>query len=256
MHDPLVSFTNNLGERDLRMLKAIIGLDHSYLFIQGPPGAGKTYISAHVIIELMKLGKKAGIASNSHKAVHNLLEKIESVAGEKNFSFHGFKKSSGKDNETCFQGRFIQNKTKVNEMNLDANLFAGTAWTFTDGHFHNQLDYLFIDEAGQVSTANVVAMAVATENIILVEDQMQLGQPIQGTHPGEARLSILEFLQGDDSTISDDRGVFLGQTWRLSPSICKFISDAFYDGRLTAHESARERSLDLKDTGDFPMKGS
>ena len=236
------------------LLKAVINLDHSYLFIQGPPGAGKTYSSAHIIIELIKLGKKIGIASNSHKAVNNLLEKIELVAEEKNIAPSGFKKSRGKDDETYFQGKWIQNKTKASEMSLDAQLFAGTAWTFTDPHFYGQLDYLFIDEAGQVSTANVIAMSVSSQNIILVGDQMQLGQPIQGTHPGEAGLSVLDFLLGGDSTISPDRGIFLGHTRRLNPSICKFISDAFYDGRLMAHESTKERRLNLQNSG-FPNKG-
>ncbi|MBG78098.1 MAG: hypothetical protein CL570_03605 [Alphaproteobacteria bacterium] len=139
-------------------------------------------------------------------------------------------------------------------MSLGADLFAGTAWTFASPHFDGQLDYLFIDEAGQVATANVVAMATATKNIILVGDQMQLGQPIQGTHPGEAGLSVLEFLLGDHSTIPAERGIFLGQTRRMRPSICQFISDAFYDGRLTAHESTAERSLDLQGI-DLPNEG-
>jgi len=139
-------------------------------------------------------------------------------------------------------------------MNLGADLFAGTAWTFASPHFDGQLDYLFIDEAGQVATANVVAMATATKNLILVGDQMQLGQPIQGTHPGEAGLSVLEFLLGDHSTIPAERGIFLGQTRRMRPSICQFISDAFYDGRLTAHESTAERGLNLQGV-DLPNEG-
>lgn len=97
-------------------------------------------------------------------------------------------------------------------------------------------------------------MATATKNIILVGDQMQLGQPIQGTHPGEAGLSVLEFLLGDHSTIPAERGIFLGQTRRMRPSICQFISDAFYDGRLTAHESTAERSLNLQGV-DLPNEG-
>ena len=235
-------------------LEAIAALDNSYLFIQGPPGAGKTYISSHIIVDLIKRGKKIGVTSNSHKAIHNLLEKVESVAAEKGVHFHGIKKASGGNNETIFDGQFIRSETKTENMSLGADLFAGTAWTFASPHFDGQLDYLFIDEAGQVATANVVAMATATKNIILVGDQMQLGQPIQGTHPGEAGLSVLEFLLGDHSTIPAERGIFLGQTRRMRPSICQFISDAFYDGRLTAHESTAERSLNLQGI-DLPNEG-
>ncbi|MEM7070170.1 MAG: TM0106 family RecB-like putative nuclease [Pseudomonadota bacterium] len=231
-------------------LEAIAALDNSYLFIQGPPGAGKTYISGHIIVDLIKRGKKIGVTSNSHKAIHNLLEKVESVAAEKGVNFHGIKKASGGNDETIFDGQFIRSETKTDNMspskNMGADLFAGTAWTFASPHFDSKLDYLFIDEAGQVATANVVAMATATKNIILIGDQMQLGQPIQGTHPGEAGLSVLEFLLGDHSTIPPDRGIFLSQTRRMRPSICRFISDAFYDGRLTAHETTNERSLNLQ----------
>ncbi len=245
-----------IASQDLQRdaLEAIAGLENSYLFIQGPPGAGKTYTSSHIIVELIKRGQKIGITSNSHKAIHNLLKKVENVAIEQGVQFQGIKKASRGNVETVFDGRFIQSETRTENMKRDADLFAGTAWAFSSSHFHGQLDYLFIDEAGQVATANVVAMATATRNIILVGDQMQLGQPVQGTHPGEAGLSVLEFLLGDHSTIPAERGIFLGQTWRMRPSICQFISDAFYDGRLTAHESTTGRSLDLQDV-DLPNEG-
>ena len=48
-------------------------LDNSYLTIQGPPGAGKTYTGSRVIAELLRDGAKVGISSNSHKAINNLL---------------------------------------------------------------------------------------------------------------------------------------------------------------------------------------
>lgn len=229
-------------------LEAIAALKNSYLFIQGPPGTGKTYTSSHIIVHLIKQGKKIGITSNSHKAIHNLLEKVEKVATEKGIQFDGIKKASSGNDETLFEGKFIHSETKIDKISLKADLFAGTAWTFASPHFDDQLDYLFIDEAGQVATANVVGMANATKNIILVGDQMQLGQPIQGTHPGEAGLSVLEFLLGDHSTIPAERGIFLNQTHRMCPSICQFISAAFYDGRLRAHEITTKRRLNLQDS--------
>ncbi len=235
-------------------LKAIAAMDNSYLSIQGPPGAGKTYTSSHIIVDLIKLGKKVGVTSNSHKAIDNLLEKIEAVAVEKDVRFSGVKKATIGNDETVFTGRFIFSKTKTENMNIRANLFAGTAWTFANTHFKGQLDYLFIDEAGQVAIANVVAMTTAAKNIILVGDQMQLGQPIQGIHPGESGLSVLEFLLGDFSTVPADRGIFLPQTHRMRRSICEFVSDAFYDGRLTAHESTAERSLNLQGA-ELPNEG-
>jgi predicted RecB family nuclease len=247
--EPLITFSDLPGEA----LEAIANLDNSYLFIQGPPGAGKTYTSSHIIVELMRRGKKIGISSNSHKAIHNLLHKVEDVAKEQSFKFRGIKKGS-KDEESEFKGQFITNEPDTKKIDLSANLFAGTAWLFANEHFTNQLDYLFIDEAGQVALANVVAMATSARNIVLIGDQMQLGQPIQGTHPGEAGLSVLEFLLRDQATIPPERGIFLGETRRIHPSICQFISEAFYEGRLHAHDSTSERSLSLKNT-DLPNEG-
>ena len=235
-------------------LEAVANLDNSYLFIQGPPGAGKTYTSGYLIVALIGKGYKIGITSNSHKAIHNLLDMVVKVAREKGVRFRGVKKSSGGNPDSSYDGEFIENIGRTKDIELDANLFAGTAWLFSDDHFIDCLDYLFIDEAGQVATANVVGMSSSTNNIVLVGDQMQLGQPLKGTHPGEAGMSVLEYLLQNRDTIPLDRGIFLGTTWRLKPSICRFISDAFYDGRLENHWEAAQRRLLLEDT-DLPEEG-
>lgn len=228
-------------------MEVIAALNNSYLFIQGPPGSGKTYTGSHLIVDLLRRGKKIGVTSNSHKAIHNLLAMVERVATEKGVEFTGIKKATQGNEESVFKGDFICSVTGVRDMDLAADLFAGTAWTFANLYFEGVLDYLFIDEAGQVSTANVVAMATAAKNIILLGDQMQLGQPIQGVHPGESGLSVLEFLLEEQATVARDRGIFLGKTRRMRPSVCRFISEAFYDGRLTAHESVEARRLSLRD---------
>ncbi len=229
-------------------LNAVVNLDDSYLFIQGPPGAGKTYTSAQLIVSLLAQGRKIGVTSNAHKAIHNLLDMVVSVAEEKGITFRGCKKCTSGNSETEFKGRYIVNITKTKDIDRSASLFAGTAWLFSDEHLIDCLDYLFIDEAGQVSTANVVGMSSSTKNIVLVGDQMQLGQPMKGTHPGEAGLSVLEYLLQGKDTIPPDRGIFLGTTWRLKPSICRFVSGAFYDGRLENHAETTGRRLLLEKT--------
>ncbi len=234
-----------IGDGDLlaESIKAVSALDNSYLFIQGPPGAGKTYTSAHVITALLRLGMRVGVTANSHKAIHNLLDRVESVAEAEGYSFNGVKKCTAGSDETAYNGRNIRSVEKTDDISPTTEFLAGTAWLFADERFDRQLDYLIIEEAGQVSVANVVAMGAAARNIILVGDQMQLGQPIQGVHPGEAGQSVLEFLLGDHATIPPDRGIFLDNTRRLHPSICKFISDAFYDGRLEADAGNSQRHL-------------
>ena len=105
------------------------------------------------------------------------------------------------------------------------------AWHLAN--FDEAFDYLFVDEAGQVSVGNLVAMGLAARNIVLLGDQMQLSQPSQVTHPGQSGRSVLEFLLDDQATIPPERGVFLGTTWRMHEDVCRFISDAIYEGRLS-----------------------
>ena len=99
-----------------------------------------------------------------------------------------------------------------------------------------KFDYLFIDEAGQVSVANLVGMSRIAKNIILMGDQMQLGQPSQGSHPDESGQSILDYLLQDKSTIPPDMGIFLPKTYRMHPNLCKVVSNQVYDNRLIAAE--------------------
>ncbi|MCX7121747.1 MAG: TM0106 family RecB-like putative nuclease [Gammaproteobacteria bacterium] len=242
----LIVELNDLNE----ITDKIASLDQSYLFIQGPPGAGKTYTTAHVIVDLMRRGKKIGVSANSHKAIHNLLKKIEEVALEKSFNFSGVHKS-GSGKESIYSGRYINSTNKYEKIDFNSlSLISGTAWLFANERCNQQIDYLFIDEAGQVSVANVIAMGTAKKNIILIGDQMQLGQPIQAVHPGEAGLSILEFLLERRATVSPNKGIFLGTTYRLHPKICRFISDAFYDGRLGFYEKNIKRRLAFSNSID------
>jgi superfamily I DNA and/or RNA helicase len=122
----------------------------------------------------------------------------------------------------------------------------------------NRLDYLFVDEAGQVSVGNLVGMARAAKNIVLLGDQMQLGQPIQGSHPGESGTSILEYYLAGRQTVPPDKGLFLGTSWRMHPEICSFISEAMYERRLSAEaHTANRRILAPPGTaGSRPRPGS
>jgi len=228
------------------IIDAANSLDRSYLFIQGPPGAGKTYTGSHLITALIKKGFRVGVSSNSHKAINNLLEAVEKRAQEKGFRFTGVKKSTSGDPDSFFNGKIIRDeKDKQAVIGSRANLLAGTAWLFSDPDLDQALDYLFVDEAGQVSLANLVAIATSAKNIILLGDQMQLQQPIQGIHPGHSGESALDYMLQGEATISEDRGVFLPVTWRMHENICRFISDAVYDGRLQPAPGNENQSLVL-----------
>jgi uncharacterized protein len=128
----------------------------------------------------------------------------------------------------------------------NGNLIGGTAWLFSDPAADQHLDYLFVDEAGQVALANLVAAGTCAKNLVLLGDQMQLSQPVQGVHPGRSGDSALDYLLDGAATIAGDRGIFLAKTWRMHPEVCRFISDAVYDGRLEPEAANARRRLVLR----------
>lgn len=237
-----------LVKDDETLVEATIGralsLDHSALFIQGPPGTGKTYTSAHMILSLIAAGKKVGVSSNGHKAISNLLGRIEEIAKKQGVHVFGAKKVSPGDPDSYLNGTMIQDLADNGDVEEGGyDLVGGTAWLFARPVFDQHFDYLVVDEAGQVSLGHLLAMGSAAKNIILVGDQMQLGQPIQGAHPGESGLSALDYLLEGAATIAPDRGVLLDTSWRMNPSIGSFISRAVYDGRLKSHPACEQQTL-------------
>ena len=244
-----IVYANGTAEE---LLKIVAALDHSYLLIQTPPGSSKTQICGRVIVDLIKRGKKIGIGSNSHRAIHTLLREIERLAVQEDIHFSGIKKASRDNRQSFYSGDFIRNRTHVKKIHLAADLYAATAPTFASPHFDNRFDYLFIDEAAQVSVADVIAMSNATANIILAGDHIQIKQPTR--HRQKAELSMLELLSGNHTTVPKQRGIFLNQSYRLKPAICRFISKVFYDGRLLSHESTGDKNLRLQGT-ELPNEG-
>jgi uncharacterized protein len=185
-----------------------------------------------------------GVSSNSHKAINNLLLKIEEIAQEQGINFSGVKKASENDPESFLKGKLIGDTTDNEAVEMGGwDLVGGTAYLFARPEMAGAVDYLFVDEAGQVSLGNMLAMAGATKNVVLVGDQMQLAQPIQGAHPGASGLSALDYFLQGEATIATDRGILLDTSWRMHPSICSFISEAVYDGRLKAHEDCARQQL-------------
>jgi superfamily I DNA and/or RNA helicase len=120
----------------------------------------------------------------------------------------------------------------------------GTAWLWASDKFFEAVDVLFVDEAGQIALANVLAVANAARNIVLLGDPRQLEQPLRGSHPEGAEASALEHLLGGAKTIQSDRGLFLERTWRLHPTICTFTSEAFYEGRLASRVGLENQAIE------------
>jgi predicted RecB family nuclease len=214
-------------------------LDESYLFIQGPPGSGKTYAGARLIVDLLVRGKKVGITANSHKAIHNLLDEVVLVAVERGVSLAAQKKVTKADENTYYNGAGVAN---IDGFQLDrGNLFAGTAWAFGVAAMDQQLDYLFVDEAGQVSLPHAIAVMTSARNTIFLGDPLQLSQVAHTQHPGNVGASVLEHLLDRElRPVATDRGVLLTDSYRMHPDVCGFISELLYEGKL---RSAAGREL-------------
>jgi uncharacterized protein len=242
---PLVQAKESNIEGAIRLAKE---MDSTCMCIQGPPGTGKTYTSAHVIVQLLSEGKKIGITSNSHKAITNLMKTVSELSKG---TTTGIKVGGEEDTSICNDStdvKYIGDSGRAAAA-YENGMIGGSAWFFSRADMQDSLDYLFIDEAGQVSVAKLIGMVRSTSNLVLLGDQMQLGQPIQGAHPGESGMSVLEYYLKGHATIPPEQGIFLETTWRMHPAICTFISETFYEGRLQPEPHTKSRTIKLPEDG-------
>jgi uncharacterized protein len=218
-------------------------LDESYVAVQGPPGSGKTYSGSHIIHALIKSGKRVGITAMSHAAIDNLFDATYEVFAEK-----------GELSEL----RALRRGTKPKIGALDGvryapsgndaegatyNLVAGTTWLWARPQMRPfPVDVLVVDEAGQLALADAVASANAAKNLILLGDPLQLSQVAQAEHPDGSGASVLEHILGEHATLPDHQGVFISETRRMHPDVCRFISNQIYEGRLSSHESCAQQA--------------
>jgi predicted RecB family nuclease len=237
------------------MIKAVQSMDHSCLCIQGPPGAGKTSTAKDVIAALVRQDKRIGILSNSHAAILNLLDEVYHVTQGQGFRVA--KIGGLGSNQTQFREKYPEEhypnycyRTSMSFTTREPygsfSVIGATVFAFaSDIAFEHPLDYLFVDEASQVALANLVAVAGAAKNIVLMGDQMQLEQPTQGAHPDNAGASALEYLLDGHSVIPEAKGIFLERTYRMHPDVCRPLSEVVYEGKLNAAEGNEKQRIEI-----------
>lgn len=213
-------------------VRLALNLDQSVLAIQGPPGAGKTFTGAMMILALSKAGKKIGITAVSHKVIRNLAE--ETLAHSKKTSQQiSFVHKVSHVNDDLPDGITEVDKGDLAREALNSGkVVCGTAWLWAEDVSSEKLDYLFVDEAGQMSLSQVLAASRAAKNLILLGDPQQLEQPQKGAHPEGSDVAALTYLLDGHATMPEGKGLFLDKTRRLHPKICEFTSQLFYEGRL------------------------
>src|ERR1019366_3287375 len=208
-------------------------LDNTVLAIQGPPGVGKTHAGARMVCALVRLGLRVGITAVSHKVIHHLLDGILEAAREENLTVSCIEKVFERSNPAGAIEEFTKNSDVLARLRDGrAQVAGGTQWLWANANAQDAVDVLFVDEAGQLSLANVLAVSHAARSLVLLGDPQQLEQPQQGSHPEGTGVSVLEHVLGGHQTMPSDRGIFLAETWRLAPAVCAFTSEMFYAGRL------------------------
>ena len=226
-----------------------IDLDDTCLAIQGPPGSGKTYSGAEIVRALVGQGKRVGITATGHKVIGNLLEAV--VDHDVEGSVRVMQRCPA--DQRC--GAPGVAWAKGNDVVVDAlaghnvDVVGGTAWLFAREDLRGEFDVLIVDEAGQMSLADVLAVSPAAKSLILLGDPQQLAQPSKGVHPVGAGLSSLEHLLNGHKTIPESLGLLLDKTWRMHPEVCSFISDAYYEGRLVSEDSCATQVIETEDAG-------
>ena len=221
-------------------------LDRSVVAVQGPPGTGKTYRGARMVRKLLQAGKRVGITAPSHSAISNFMEGVVSHFEEENdlASLKACQRISSKSPKVL-EGKVEYASTNPKAANARYDLVAGTSWFFCSKEMQaNPVDYLIVDEAGQVSLADVATMSLFVQNVILLGDPLQLDQVSNATHPEGSGESSLEYMLAGDRTIAPDRGVFIEETRRMHPDICHFISSQIYDDRLHSHASCAQQVVE------------
>ena len=199
-----------------------------------------------MICELVRQGKKVGITAISHKVIQNLLLEVIKAANEAGLKGLNCMQKVNEKPDAAPPGITLatDNAEPLAALRRGVQVVGGTAWLWSREEYFEAVDVLFVDEAGQMSLANVLAVSQAAKNVVLLGDPQQLEQPVKGSHPDGAAVSALEHLLAGQKTISPDKGLFLEKTWRLHPKLCDFTSEVFYEGRLHPREGLENQKIE------------
>jgi predicted RecB family nuclease len=221
-------------------------LDRTVLPVQGPPGTGKTWAGARMILRLIGEGKTVGVTAFSHKVIGNLLDAVCAAAADAGQSPRILQKAA--EHERCSSTAVVSMDSAADvEAELrtgTVDLVAGTSWLFAREGMSNTVDVLVVDEAGQLSLANVLAVSHAAKSVVLLGDPQQLAQPVKGQHPEGADASALEHLLNGSATVASGRGLLLDTTWRMHSGVASFVSNRFYDGKLRVESGCERQAIE------------
>ena len=222
---------------------AVRALDHSYVAVQGPPGAGKTFLASHVIARLVAEGAKVGVVAQSHAVIENLML---ACCARDGFDVSRAVRLRGKSVTPDAPWSEVSDSELVELISgAGGLLFGGTVWDYVSERRvpAGSLDVLVVDEAGQFSLTNTVAAARAARSVLLLGDPQQLPQVSTGVHPYPVDVSALGWLSDGAAALDPRCGYFLGESWRMDSALCERVSWLSYDGALASAAATAGRAL-------------
>ena len=222
---------------------AVRALDHSYVAVQGPPGAGKTFLASHVIARLVAEGAKVGVVAQSHAVIENLML---ACCARDGFDVSRAVRLRGKSVTPDAPWSEVSDAELVELISGEGGLlFGGTVWDYVSERRvpAGSLDVLVVDEAGQFSLTNTVAAARAARSVLLLGDPQQLPQVSTGVHPYPVDVSALGWLSDGAAALDPRFGYFLGESWRMDSALCERVSWLSYDGALASAAATAGRTL-------------
>lgn len=222
---------------------AVRALDHSYVAVQGPPGAGKTFLASHVIARLVAEGAKVGVVAQSHAVIENLMV---ACCARDGFDASRAVRLRGKSATPDAPWSEVSDSELVELISgAGGLLFGGTVWDYVSERRvpAGSLDVLVVDEAGQFSLTNTVAAARAARSVLLLGDPQQLPQVSTGVHPYPVDVSALGWLSDGAAALDPRFGYFLGESWRMDSALCERVSWLSYDGALASAAATAGRAL-------------
>ena len=222
---------------------AVRALDRSYVAVQGPPGAGKTFLASHVIARLVAEGAKVGVVAQSHAVIENLMV---ACCARDGFDVSRAVRLRGKSVTPDAPWSEVSDSELVELISgAGGLLFGGTVWDYVSERRvpAGSLDVLVVDEAGQFSLTNTVAAARAARSVLLLGDPQQLPQVSTGVHPYPVDVSGLGWLSDGAAALDPRFGYFLGESWRMDSALCERVSWLSYDGALASAAATAGRAL-------------
>ena len=222
---------------------AVRTLDHSYVAVQGPPGAGKTFLASHVIARLVAEGAKVGVVAQSHAVIENLMV---ACCAREGFDVSRAVRLRGKSVTPDAPWAEVSDSELTELISGEGGLlFGGTVWDYVSERRvpAGSLDVLVVDEAGQFSLTNTVAAARAARSVLLLGDPQQLPQVSTGVHPYPVDVSALGWLSDGAAALDPRFGYFLGESWRMDSALCERVSWLSYDGALASAAATAGRAL-------------